>query len=138
MSKIEIEDIPEVKPKIEIDEATLNKLLNQVDVESQVILHCSFKGCEHGNLLRVWKTTFLYANGSSHRSKLMHVDNIAIAPSWMHVNGNQTVNFTLIFTGLPADCKHFHLIENTPTMRGFLVKNIARNNSDVYTVNVSN
>jgi hypothetical protein len=35
------------------------------------------------------------------------------------------------------ECANADVIKNTPTMRGFLVKNIARNNSDVYKVNVS-
>lgn len=138
MPIIEIEDISEVKPKIKIDKAVRKKLLKQVDEESQVVMHCSFTGDLSGNLLRVWKTTFLHSFGSSHRSKLIHAENITFAPNWMHVYGGQKVNFTLIFSGLPKDCKYFDLIEITPTMRGFLVKNIARNNLDVYSVNLSN
>lgn len=138
MPKIDIDVIPDVKPNIKIDEALRNKFLNQVDEESQVIMHCSFTDTGYGHLLRVWKTTYLYSKDSSHKSKLIHVENITIAPNWMHVGGRETVNFTLIFSGLPKSCKHFDLIENTPTMRGFLVKNIPRNNSDVYSVDVSN
>ena len=64
-------------------------------------------------------------------------DSIVMAPEWMDVFSNETVHFTLIFTGLPKSCKCFDLIENAPTNRGFLVKNIPRNNSDVYSVDVT-
>ena len=46
------------------------------------------------------------------------------------------VNFTLIFTGLPKDCNYFDLFEKIPEPGGFLVKNIKRNNSDVYFIEI--
>ena len=45
--------------------------------------------------------------------------------------------FTLVFSGLPKDCKSFDLREEIPEEGGFLVKNIKRNGTDVYRVKLS-
>ena len=42
--------------------------------------------------------------------------------------------FTLIFSGLPKDCKLFDFVEEIPQEGGFLVTDIDRNESDVYTI----
>lgn len=43
--------------------------------------------------------------------------------------------FKLVFTGLPKNCMSFDLIEDIPE-NGFVVRNIQRNKSDVYSINV--
>ena len=73
----------------------------------------------------------------SHRSKLIHAENITMFPTWMNVGRKQTVNFTLIFTGLPRHCKQFDLIEKIPEEGGFVIKNIERNNTDVYLLDLT-
>ncbi len=132
MTEIEIIDVPKTKRKAKIDKATLFKLLNQVSEEAQVIVHCSYTGIMGIEKIRIWKSVFLYAKDSSHRSKLVHAENITMYPSWMNVARGQTVNFTLFFTGLPKHCKQFDLIENIPEPAGFVIKNIERNKSDIY------
>lgn len=132
MTDIEIIDVPTIKRGVKIDKATRHKLLSQVKEEAQVIVHCSFTGSMDSDRIRIWGSTFLYAKNSSHRSKLVHTENIAMYPTWMYVESGQTVNFTLIFSGLPKQCKQFDLIENIPESGGFIIKNIERNNSDVY------
>lgn len=137
MTEIEIIDVPTIKREVIIDKETRHRLLNQVKEEAQVIVHCSYTGTMSDDKIRIWKSTFLYAKNSSHRSKLVHVENITMYPTWMNVDWGQTVNFTLIFTGLPKHCKQFDMIENIPEPGGFVIKNIERNNSDVYLLDMT-
>ena len=96
-------------------------------------VHCKYIGSTR---IRIWKSTFLCAHNSSYRSKLVHVDNITLYPVWTSLEKVKTTGFTLIFTGLPKDCNHFDLIEDIPEPGGFIVKNIKRNSSDVYLIEV--
>ena len=132
MTEIEIINVPNKKWEVKIDKATRKKLLHQFKEEAQVIVHCSYTGTLFDDKIRIWKSTFLYAKNSRHKSKLVHFENIPMYPIWKKVNIGQTVNFTLIFTGLPKHCKQFDLIEYIPEPGGFIIKNIERNNSDVY------
>jgi hypothetical protein len=47
-----------------------------------------------------------------------------------------TYTFLLIFAALPKSCTQFDLVEDIPEEGGFLVRNIARNKSDVYRINL--
>lgn len=136
MTEIEIPQIPLIKPKVIIDKVTKYKLWNSVSEESQVIIHCSYTGSFWNDRIRIWKSTFLYAKGSNHRSKLVHTENITHFTIWMPVNRGETIIFTLIFTGLPKHCKQFDLIENIPETGGFIIKNIERNRTDIYFLDV--
>ena len=134
MKELEIVNEIVVKQDIIIEKVTKHMLLNNVNEESQVIVHCSFTGTRLYNRIRIWKSTFLYSQSPSHISKLVLTENITHYPTWMNVEKGQTINFTLIFTGLPRLCKQFDLIENIPEPGGFMVKNIERTNSDIYTI----
>jgi hypothetical protein len=136
MEAIEILDIPAVKPKVKISKQTKKKLKPSVQEESQLIVHCSVTGSMQGYAIRIWKSTFIYAKDSSHISKLLHFENITLYPEWTILENGKEHRFTLIFSGLPKDCKHFDLIEKIPHDGGFEVKNIARNKRDVYLVNL--
>ncbi|MBK8451694.1 MAG: hypothetical protein IPL42_17445 [Saprospiraceae bacterium] len=129
-------DVPTLKPEVKIDNEARDKLLNQMQEEAQVIVHCSFTGRMQNDKIRVWKSTYLYTKDSSHKSELILAENITMYPTWMYINKGQTINFTLIFSGLPKHCKHFDLIENIPEPGGFAFLNIERNNSDVYSLEI--
>jgi hypothetical protein len=133
----EITDLPTIKREVDMDDETKHQLLHQEEEEAQVIIHCLYTGTMHDNNIRIWKSTFLDAKNSDHRSTLVHVENISMHPNWMHVKRGQTVNFTLIFTGLPKDCNQFDMIESIPESGGFVIQNIARNHSDVYTLKIT-
>ena len=137
MPEIEIIDVTVTQPEIKIDKTSKHKLVNKVEEESQVIVHCSYTGTSMYDKIRIWKSTFLYAKGSSHRSELVHTENITLFPEWMPVERGQTVFFTLIFTGLPKNCNQFDLIEEIPEPFGFEFRNIERNDSDVYLVDLT-
>jgi hypothetical protein len=128
---MEDNSITTLKPKI--DKKTLERIKEDVDFEGQVTIHISFTNYTLENqLLRLWKTTYLFDKSSTHKSKLIQHYNISFYPKWMVVQPGQTLTFTLIFSALPKSCKHFDLIEQIPEPGGFVFKNIARNKSDVY------
>ena len=129
----EVSEIPTKKDTtIEITFLKSKKPLEKIKEESQVTIHFKYTGSMWGNKIRIWKSTFLHAKGSSHRSSLVHVENISVHPTWTHVSAGETINFTLIFSGLPKDCESFDLIEDIPEPGGFIINDIKRNNSDVY------
>lgn len=123
-----------VKPALAIK--VKNELLNLMREDSQVIVICSFKSDSEFNRIRIWKSTYLFANDSDHKSKLLYSENIAIYPDWMIVREGITVKFVLVFSGLPKNCKYFDLIEVIPEPDGFEIKNIKRNKSDVYRISI--
>lgn len=123
------------KPKIE--EEILQQLDAKIQEERQVIVHCCFPATPFwGNLIRVWRSTFLIDKISGHKSKLLHAENISIFPYWTEVPPMKDYWFTLIFSGLPKDCKTFDLQEIIPQEGGFCVPNIPRNSTDVYRVKI--
>jgi len=129
----EVSEIPTKKDTtIEITFLKKMKPLEDIKEESQVTIHFKYTGSMWGDKIRIWKSTFLHAKGSSHRSSLVHVENISVHPTWTHVSAGETINFTLIFSGLPKDCEFFDLIEDIPEPGGFIINDIKRNNSDVY------
>jgi hypothetical protein len=137
MKELELHEPKIIKPGIKIGNAKKNKLSNKVEEESQVIIHCSFTGVYLNEKIRIWKSTYLYPTNSSHRSMLVHHENITMYPIWMPIGIGETVNFTLIFTGLPKKCKLFDLVENIPEPGGFIIKNIVRNDTDIYFLNLT-
>ena len=68
---------------------------------------------------------------------MIHAENISISPYWTPVPFMKDFWFTLIFSGLPKDCKSFDLKEVIPEEGGFFVESIKRNTSDVYRVKIS-
>ena len=128
---------PKIKPKHKVDKSVSYGLASKVVEESQVIVHCTYKGTIYGDMIRIWKSTFLIANDSNHRSKLVHHENITIYPEWTEVENGKTITFTLIFTALPKNCLFFDFIESIPEPGGFEVKNIRRNKTDVYKISLN-
>ena len=127
----------EIKPitEVEIDIETKIKIKEERREERQVTVHCTFN-CPQGEpqLIRVWSSTFLVDKASSHRSSLLHADNITLYPNWTPVFGGSTYVFTLLFSALPSSCKSFDLFEEIPQSGGFFVPNIKRNELDVYRI----
>lgn len=125
-----------IQPKIA--EEILESLQTKILEEQQVIVHCCFPAAPFfGNLIRIWQTTFLIDEVSGHRSHLLHTDNISVFPFWTEVPPMKDFWFTLVFSGLPKDCKKFDLKEEIPEEGGFWIPNIRRNATDVYRVKIS-
>ncbi len=117
-----------IKPKKKVKEET--------SLEKQVIIHCLFTSTQGDTGIRIWPTTFLIAKDVSHRSELVLAENIPLAPNWLNVPQGSTFNFTLIFSGLPDECRIFDLVEEVPQPGAFIISNIDRNGTDVYTINL--
>jgi hypothetical protein len=129
--------ITEQPTKEIIEKKTKQMLLNDFQNESQVVIHCSFSASDKGDeLIRIWRSTFLCSNQSSHRSKLSFVENVALAPDWTPVIASHTLHFTLIFTGLPKSCKSFDFKEEIVQTGGFFIPKIPRNKIDVYHIHI--
>ena len=80
---------------------------------------------------------FLIDENTNHKSHLIHHENISLFPYWTEVPRMKDFWFTLVFSGLPKECKSFSLKEEIPEEGGFFVQNIKRNGTDVYRVKIS-
>lgn len=128
----------ETLTKPEIISEILESLQTKVEEEKQVIVHCCFPSQPFaGNLIRIWRSTFLVDEQTDHKSHLIHTENIAVYPYWTEVEPMKDFWFTLVFSGLPKDCKSFDLKEIIPESGGFHIQNIKRNGTDVYRVKIS-
>lgn len=128
--------IPSIaKPEVDVE------VLSRIDPgtldDSFVYVHCYFRNKSENMLIRIWKTTYLVDSDSGTRSKLLHVENISLAPVWTQVPTGATYSFLLIFSGLPKSCIKFDLVEDISEPGGFLIKDISRNETDVYHIEVS-
>ena len=123
----------ETLEKIEIATMLLKALQN--DVEKQVIVHCTIKRNPFMKWeFRIWPTIYLFPEKGMRKCQLIQHYNIAMYPDWQSIT-IESHQFTLIFQGLPKDCKVFDIIEIIPETGAFQALNIKRNNSDVYHVN---
>lgn len=130
--------MPEILTKPIIAQEILESLQTKFDEEKQVIVHCCFPASPmFGNLIRIWNSTVLIDKHSGHRSKLLHAENISIYPDWTVVPFMQDFWFTLIFSGLPKECRVFDFKEIIPEEGGFYVNSIKRNSSDIYRIKIS-
>ncbi len=126
---------PTATPAVKLDKRLKDELLTQIQEESMVIVHCSYDSLFGGGI-RIWNSTVLIDHQSGDRSRLLHAENITIAPVWMEVPAGTTARFTLIFASLPKTCEVFDLYEDIPEEGGFHIKGIKRNKSDVYNVEI--
>ncbi|MGV0996259.1 hypothetical protein [Empedobacter falsenii] len=122
-----------LEEKIFID----SELLTNIEEESQVIIHCSMTADEYANAARIWPSTFIIDNQSEKRCQLVFADGITMYPNWTYIEEGSSLNFTLIFNGLPKSCQSFDLVEIIPQAGGFEYRKINRNKSDVYHVEFS-
>jgi hypothetical protein len=102
--------------------------------EGHIYVHCHFHNTYKDMLIRIWKTTFLIDQQGANRAPLIHAENISFAPVWTAIPDGKTFSFLLIFGSLPKSCRVFDLVEEIEQPGGFEVRNIARNESDVYHV----
>ena len=92
---------------------------------------------EYANAARIWPSTFIIDNQSGKRCQLVFADGITMYPNWTYIEEKSSLNFTLIFNGLPKSCRSFDLVEIIPQAGGFEYRKINRNKSDVYHVEFS-
>ena len=125
---------PQVKPIVDVD--TLTSIDPASLEDSFVYVHCHFENTSDEMLIRIWRTTFLVDKNSATRSQLVHAENISVAPQWTMIPRKGDFTFLLIFGGLPKSCLVFDMIEEITQPGGFHIKNIKRNETDVYHIDI--
>ncbi len=125
---------PKVKPEVDSDALEFIASLTQKD--SHVYIHYYFDNPYSDALIRIWKTTFLTDKDSGFKSSLIHAEKISLAPQWTLIPDGITYSFLLIFSALPKSCKVFDFIEEISQPGGFVVRDIQRNDTDVYHINL--
>lgn len=130
-------EIPDIKtkPKVKIDQELLEKSKVQIETEQQVVVHIRLQLEVLPSLIRIWPNTFLICGNTHSKSKLLNADRISFAPMWTTID-RKTYRFTLIFEGLPRECAFFDLVEELDTLDRFEYYGIARNQSDIYYLNL--
>jgi hypothetical protein len=124
------------KPAVVISTELLQQLNTFTAEEGQVVVHCLYNSDRRPWMrIRIQPTTYLYAKGSAHRSDLLHVENIVMAPDWQFVPASGEAYFSLIFGGLPKDCTVFDLVELNEDSP-FRAYGIPRNEQDVYFIDL--
>lgn len=121
-----------VKTKPGVDVETLTSIAPSTLEDSFVYVHCHYHHSGDEVLIRIWNTTYLIDKASGSRSRLLHAENISVAPVWTQVPKGAAYSFLLIFEGLPKSCQLFDLIEDIPQPGGFEARGISRNEKDVY------
>ena len=106
---------------------------NKYVIEKQVIVKFMIAPFS-ADLIRVWKSTYLKPDESDTVCKLVDKFNIEFPPKWTKVDRNKITWFTLVFEGLPKNCKSFDLIEDALEGKTFHFKDIARNETDTYII----
>lgn len=124
------------KVKPEVDTELLASIMPSTLEEGCIYVHCKCANPGDDLLVRIWRTTYLIDHHSSAKTQLLHAENITIAPQWSLVPKGCTHNFLLIFGSLPKSCTQFDLIEEITQPGGFEIRNISRNESDVYHINI--
>lgn len=119
---------------IKIENATIEKIRESFQEESQTIVHCNYvskRKYVNGGWVNIYPTTYLVHHNE--KLQLLHAENIPMAPQ-MHVfkRVGELKHFTLIFPSIPKDWETFSLVEKSDGQSGFIVSNIKRNNSGVY------
>lgn len=120
----------------DVETESLTQVAGGTAEDSFVYVHCYFRNQWKNMLIRIWKTTYLLDSFSGTRSKLVHAENISLAPVWTQIPDLRVYSFLLIFAGLPKSCTQFDLVEEIPEPGGFFVGNISRNETDVYHINL--
>ena len=123
------------QPDIDIEIEVTPEVLASIEEEGQVIVHCSFYN-QYPEVMgvRVWKSTFLICDSTGYKSQLIKAFDIPYQPQWYWVPPGATKRFTMVFESLPKSCNAFTFMEVINQPGPFIVSGIARNNSDVYRI----
>lgn len=121
------------KPKVRISTSILTELEEKTYEQGQVVFHILFLSVLMPTHIRIWPSTHLYDLNSSHKSDLVHSENISLYPEWSLCPQGKGHHFTLVFSGLPKSCTRFDLVEHCTNQSGaFEIRNVNRNDTDVY------
>lgn len=135
-SKRIIEKELPVKTKPTVDTEIVSAIDPDSLDDSYVYVHCHVNKPTDDMLIRIWRTTFLIDRSQGTKSGLIHAENISFAPEWTMIPGKGSYTFLLVFSALTKSCSVFDLVEEIPQPGGFLVKDIRRNETDIYHIDI--
>lgn len=122
--------------KPHIDKKLVEELHAKAQEEQQIVVNCFIK-IDYMLLprIRIWPSTYLFSKDGKRLSRLVKSFNIGIYPTWSYIP-RSGCTFTLIFESLPKDVSTFDLVEVIPEPGEFVIRDITRNNSDVYNLQI--
>lgn len=127
---VETDTVPAVK------KLKLPRELTQVKEERQVVVHCRISWFP-GLQLRIWPQNYLVPRDGGKRSKLIYCEGVSMFPVWTYYpTPRDYIRFTMIFEALPTRCEVFDVVEVITQPGAFEARNIRRNSSDVYEVDM--
>lgn len=112
--------------EVDASTAKVRQLKGHKD-EGQVTIHVRTR---LGGHFRIWPTIKLRCLITGTESSLLHVVGLSPFPNATYVKPGGA--YTLLFETLPSDCRSFDLIEDIPQSGGLILRDIDRNEEDVY------
>lgn len=112
------------------------RMLNQIPGMSQVTVKCKYTCTGVNRFIHLRKNTCLVAKETRQKSKLIYAENIPFYPDFKEVLKNETVEFLMVFDGLPKACRSFDFVESISRKNGLICRNIKRNTNDFYNINI--
>lgn len=106
-------------------------ILAEQIIVGQVMVKCLHKPDHPDEIIQIWPETYLHCRDTDHRSVLVWVHGIPIAPRWRYPSSMDGHPFTLLFAALPKECRSFDIIEELPNGRERYL-GLQRNRHDVY------
>lgn len=123
------------------NEMQISKLANDaLNIEGQSFIHCryisKYEYCD-GGWVNIHKTTFLMNADTKECLSLQQAINIPVSPErYFFDEPGKLKNFTLVFPFIPKYWREFHLVEYARSEDAFQVRNIARNDSGIYHIEI--
>lgn len=121
------------RPSTKVATQWIDQIKHQLQHQHMVLVHLKI----HGPMqYRVWPTTYLFDQNSTHRSQLLHLENVSMYPDWAWVPDEKCRSGLLVFEGLPKSCLAFDFREIIPEPGAFEQVGILRDPSDIYTIEI--
>lgn len=128
------------KEKIIIEKDLSKRLLATAEEDGQTVLHMTYvsKSCFlNGGWVNIYPTAVLIDKETKSELNLLHAINVPLAPERHYFNKPyETLRFTLLFPWMPKSWSAFEFVEKN-AQNGFRISNIKRNDSGIYTLNIS-
>jgi hypothetical protein len=125
-----------ILPFIDITESVRMSLSALRYDEAQVTLHIKFPTADWLAKMVDWPTTFLLPEDGFQKSRLVALSTIASPSELREFATGINSSFSMVFTGLPEDCKSFYFWQDIYHSNGFYLKHIDRNETDVYQISL--
>lgn len=124
------------------NEMLWSQLANEaLNIEGQTIVHCRYISTDkfkNGGWVNICKSTFLVNADTKDFLALAKAINIPVNPGrHFFKTPGQIKQFTLLFPHVPKFWKCFHLVELVKGGAGFKVKDIERNATGVYQIDLT-